>query len=87
MATKKKTAEELIELLTESIEETKTAAKTEVMKYKAEEIAKLAKQPVRDLMTLAEECEIPVDWPADANSFRAGIAFAAQLFADPNFDY
>jgi hypothetical protein len=79
--------EKIQDLLSKVEEELTATTKAEVMKYKSAEIAKLAKTPIQKIMELASEVAPETAWPADANSFRAGIAFAAKLFADPDFDY
>lgn len=79
-----RSATQLTETATGLIAQIADQAQAEARKYLADRIAKMARgtaaadKELRDCMT--DELQITDD-------FRAGLAFAAELLADPDFDF
>jgi hypothetical protein len=78
-----RSAQNLTETATDLIAQIAEQAQTEARKYLADRLAKMARGTAAADKEI-HDCEGPEDISLD---FRAGLAFAAELIADPNFDF
>lgn len=88
MAKRQKSAEDITDTVMDTISEIRPAAIRETREGLADRIAYLGKGTVKSNAELAACLTDPVNRPdfKVTAEFLAGLRFAAELIADPNFD-
>ncbi|QFU90947.1 hypothetical protein [Amycolatopsis sp. YIM 10] len=87
MTKRQATAQDLIDQLNSMGERIEKAAIAEVRKYLGQRLAGMAtgsSQADKEISDCLRESELDLEITDD---FRAGLAFAAELVANPRFDY